>query len=146
MIRIPQDAATRERMLTAMRRCAEMMKGVAGFSVVETERPGSAIHPHGGILEDPELDRVLKRMRAQPASAFGGKLVILCTKPGKEWRIARLAPHGQPPTLADDRVFDNPTQAQYEIFRMRFEQYPASDGMPEHYTASWKQGHGENWS
>jgi hypothetical protein len=39
-------------MLDAVRASVDMLRGVAGFSVVRTEKPGSAIGPHGGIQED----------------------------------------------------------------------------------------------
>jgi len=52
---------------------------------------------------------------------------------------------GIAPKFVDDRVFTDEQEAQYEIFAMRFTQYPAEDGMPEHYTPAWKT-RGENWS
>lgn len=81
----------------------------------------------------------------QPTGAFGGKLVIVCTKLEEEWRIARLSGiRGVPPTFADDRVFTGEQDAQAAILEMRFDQYPAEDGMPEHCTPAWKS-RGENW-
>lgn len=146
MIPIPQDDATRQHMLDQVRASVEDFHGVAGFSVLRTERPGSAIGAHGGIQDDVRLDRVLTRMRMQPTGAFGGKLIIVCTKLEQEWRIARLSGiRGIPPKFVDDRVFTDEQEAQSEIFAMRFAQYPAEDGMPEHYTPAWKT-RGENWS
>jgi hypothetical protein len=80
MYRIPGQAEIRQRMLDAVRTSVQMLKGVAGFSVVRTERPGSAIGPHGGIQEDMQLDKVLIRMRASRPDSYGGKLIIVCTK------------------------------------------------------------------
>ena len=146
MIPIPQDDATRQKMRAAVETSVEDFHGVPGFSVVRTERPGTAIGAHGGIQDDMQLDRVLTRMRMQPAGAFGGKFVIICTKPEQEWRIARMsAVRGVPPKFIDDRVFTDEQAAQAEIFAMRLEQYPAEDGMPEHVTPAWK-ARGENWS
>ena len=145
MIPIPGDAATRRKMLAEIQASIEDLHGVAGFSVVRTEKPGSAIGPHGGIVDDVQLDRVLIRMRMQPTGAFGGKLVIVCTELEKQWRIARLSGvRGVPPRFVDDRVFDDEQAAQAAIFEMRLDQYPAEDGMPEHCTPAWK-ARGENW-
>jgi len=146
MIPIPEDDATRQKMLAAIQASVADFHGVPGFSVVRTERAGTAAGAHGGIQDDIQLDRVLTRMRMQPAGAFGGKLVIICTKPELEWRIARLSGiRGVPPKFVDERVFTDEQAAQAEIFDMRFTQYPAEDGMPEHYTPAWKT-RGENWS
>lgn len=145
MIPIPRDDAARQKMLDEIQASVVDFHGVAGFSVLRTERPGSAIGPHGGIREDVQLDRVLTRMRMQPTGAFGGKLVIVCTKLEQEWRIARLSGiRGVPPKFVDDRVFTDEQTAQAEIFTMRLAQYPAEDGMPEHCTPAWK-ARGENW-
>ena len=145
MIPIPRDDATRRRMLDEVEASVEDMRGVAGFSVLRTEAPGSAIGAHGGIQDDVVLDKVLTRMRMQPTGAFGGKLIIVCTKLEREWRIARLSGiRGLPPTFVDDRVFTDEQDAQATIVEMRFDQYPAEDGMPEHCTPAWKS-RGENW-
>ena len=145
MIPIPQDDATRARMLDQVQASVDDMRGVAGFSVLRTEAPGSAIGAHGGIQDDVVLDKVLTRMRMQPTGAFGGKLVIVCTKLEQEWRIARLSGvRGLPPTFVDDRVFTDEQEAQAVILEMRFDQYPAEDGMAEHCTPAWKS-RGENW-
>jgi hypothetical protein len=146
MIPIPADDGTRQRMRREIEASIDDMRGVAGFSVVRTERSGSAIGAHGGIQADMDLDRVLTRLRMQPTGAFGGKLVIVCTAPEREWRIARLSGvRGVPPAFVDDRVFTDEHAAQAEIFSMRLDQYPAEDGMPEHCTPDWK-ARGENWA
>jgi hypothetical protein len=146
MIPIPQDDATQQKMRAAIEASVEDFRGVPGFSVLRTEKPGSAIGAHGGIQDDIHLDRVLTRMRMQPAGAFGGKFVIVCTKPEQQWRIARLSGiRGVPPKFVDERVFADEQAAQAEIFTMRLEQYPAEDGMPEHCTPAWKS-RGENWA
>ncbi len=147
MIRIPRDQHLRRKMLDAVRASVDTLRGVAGFSVVRTEKPGSAIGPHGGIQEDMQLDKVLIRMRASRPDSYGGKLIIICTKSEQEWRIARLSGvRGVAPTLVDDRVFTDEQEAQAEVFRMRLEQFPEADGMPEHFTPAWKSPGGENWS
>jgi hypothetical protein len=145
MIPIPQDDATQQKMLDEIEASVEDFRGVPGFSVLRTEKRGSAIGARAGIQDDIQLDRVLTRMRMQPTGAFGGKLIIVCTKPEQEWRIARLSGiRGVPPKFVDDRVITDEQAAQAEIFKMRLEQYPAEDGMPEHCTPAWK-ARGENW-
>ena len=42
--------------------------------------------------------------------------------------------------------FTDEQEAQAEIFRMRLEQFPEEDGMPEHFNPAWKSPGGENWS
>jgi hypothetical protein len=147
MYRIPREPEDRQRLSDAVQKSVEMLEGVAGFSVVETERPGSAIGPHGGIQEDMQLDKVLIRMRASRPDSYGGKLVIVCTRPEQEWRIARLSGiRGVGPAFVGDQVFTDEQEAQAEIFRMRLDQFPEEDGMPEHYDPAWKAPGGENWS
>jgi hypothetical protein len=50
------------------------------------------------------------------------------------------------PSFVDGRVFTDEQAAQAEIFRMRLEQFPEEDGMPEQFTPAWKAPGGENWS
>lgn len=146
MYKIPKDRAVQQQMLETLRASCEMFEGVAGFSVVNTERPGSAIEPHGGIQEDMQLDKVLIRMRASSLDSYGGKLIIVCTKLDKEWRIARLSSvRGMKPTFVDDRVFENEQEAQAEVFRMRLDQFPSEDGMPEHFHQGYKRPGADNW-
>ncbi len=81
------------------------MKGVAGCSILRCKTPGDTTEVSGGIHEDFLLNRVLLRMRAQPA---GNKLVVICTKVEKEWRIARLSGiRGVPPTFVGRKVYKN---------------------------------------
>jgi len=146
MYKIPEDKTVQDEMLETVRSSVEMFRGVAGFSVVNTERPGSAIEPRGGIQEDMQLDKVLIRMRASSLDAYGGKLIIVCTKLDKEWRIARLTSvRGVAPTFVDERVFDDEQEAQAEIFRMRLDQFPSEDGLPEHFHQGYKRPGADNW-
>lgn len=146
MYNIPQDEAAQQEMLETVRSSVEMLKGVAGFSVVNTERPGSAIEPHGGIQDDMRLDKVLIRMRASSLDSYGGKLIIVCTRPDQEWRVARLSSvRGVAPAFVDDRVYEDEQEAQAEVFRMRLEQFPAEDGMPEHFHQGYKRPGADNW-
>jgi len=80
---------------------------------------------------------VLLRMRAQPAK---NKLVVICTKVEKEWRIGRLSGiRGVPPEFVTDKVYDNEQDPQHDIFLMRLDEFAESDGYPEHYNEGWKR-------
>ena len=93
MIPIPRkSSADAKRMIDEHKECIDSMKGVAGNSVLKCATPGDTTTVTGGIHEDFQLNRVLLRMRAQPAK---GKLVVICTKIEKEWRIARLVGHSR---------------------------------------------------
>jgi hypothetical protein len=142
----PPGSEDRERLIAEHEAATEMMRGVAGYSVVKTEAPGSTVDPHGGIMDDWQLHRVLVRMRAMELGVFGGKYVLICTKPEREWRIGRLTGiRGVPPEFVGDRVFTDEQEAQDEIFKMRLDQYPERDGMPEHFNEGWKR-RGDNWA
>ena len=76
-------------------------------------------------------------MRAQPAK---GKLVVICTKVEKEWRIGRLSGiRGVPPEFVTDKVYDNEQDPQHDIFLMRLEEFAETDGFPEHFNEGWKR-------
>lgn len=142
----PADSEQRQELIDEHRACIDHMKGVRGCSILRTEEPGSAIEPYGGIHERKDLAKVLVRMRAQPPGAFGGKYVVICTELDKAWRIGRLSGiRGVPPTFVDDRVFDDENEIQHEIFLLRLEQYPETDGMPEHFHEGWKR-HDDHWA
>lgn len=142
----PAGSEERRRLIDEHRACIDHMKGVAGCSILRTERPGSAIEPYGGIHEYKDLDKVLVRMRAMNPGAYGGKYVVICLDPDRQWRIGRLSGvRGVPPSLVDDRVFDDENEIQHEIFLLRLQQYPETDGMPEHFHEGWKR-HDDNWA
>ena len=66
----PKGSDARVRMIKEHRACIDHMRGVAGCSILRTERPGSAIEPYGGIHEYMDLAKVLVRMRAmQPGTS-----------------------------------------------------------------------------
>lgn len=143
---IPKGPDEQQRLIDMMAEAVEHHRGVAGFAAVMTERRGSAIGPHGGIMDDVEFDKVLIRMRASSISSYGGKLIIVCTIPDEQWRIARLsAVRGRLPELLEGMVFSDEQDAQEAVFRLRLDQFPARDGMPEHFTPGWKKPGGDNW-
>ena len=142
----PKDSEARQRMVDEHQTCIDDMKGVAGCSILRTERPGSAINPHGGIHEHGDLAKVLIRMRAMQPAAFGGKYVVICTKIDEEWRIGRLSGiRGVPPSFVNDKVYNDENEIQHDIFLLRLEQYPENDGLPEHFHEGWKR-HDDNWA
>jgi hypothetical protein len=144
MIRIPKKGSPeRERLIKEHKACIQTMKGVAGCTILRCKTPGDTTEVYGGIHEDFLLNRVLLRMRAQPAK---NKLVVICTKVEKEWRIGRLSGiRGVPPVFVTDKVYDNEQDPQHDIFLMRLDEFPATDGMPEHFHQGWKR-RDDNWT
>jgi hypothetical protein len=144
MIRIPRKGTPEyERIVKEHEACIKSMKGVAGCSILRCKTPGDTTEISGGIHEDFLLNRVLLRMRAQPAKK---KLVVICTKVEKEWRIGRLSGiRGVPPVFVDDRVFNDEQEVQHAIFLMRLEEMAETDGMPEHFHEGWKR-RDDNWT
>ena len=138
MIRIPtKGSPDRERMIKEHKACIDSMKGVAGNSILRCKTPGDTTEVSGGIHSDFQLNRVLLRMRAQPAK---NKLVVICTKVEKEWRIGRLSGiRGVPPEFVGDKVYDNEQDPQHDIFLKRLEEFAETDGYPEHCTEGWKR-------
>jgi len=96
--KIDRGCATHDESAQGMHRLDE---GCCGKHHPECATPGDTTTVTGGIHEDFQLNRVLLRMRAQPAK---GKLVVVCTKIEKEWRIARLSGiRGVPPEFVTDK-------------------------------------------
>lgn len=144
MYRIPKAGTPeRQRLIDEHRACIDSMKGVAGCSIVRCATPGDTTVVSGGIHEDIVLNRVLIRMRAKPAK---DKLVVICTKVEKEWRIGRLSGiRGVPPEFVTDKVYDNEQEVQHDIFLMRLDETPESDGYPEDFRQGWKR-HDDEWA
>jgi hypothetical protein len=144
MISIPKKGTPEyDRLVKEHEACIKSMKGVAGCSILRCGTPGDTTDISGGIHEDFLLNRVLLRMRAQPAK---NKLVVVCTKVEKEWRIARLAGiRGVPPEFVHARVFDDEQEVQHAIFLMRLDEMAQSDGYPEHFHEGWKR-RDDNWT
>ncbi|WP_214368126.1 hypothetical protein [Pseudonocardia sp. H11422] len=142
----PKGSEPRARMIAEHRACIDYMKGVAGCSILRTERPGSAIEPYGGIHQYMDLAKTLVRMRAMQPGVYGGKFVVICTEIDREWRIGRLTGvRGQPPRFFNDQVYTDENEIQHDIFLLRLDQYPITDGMPEDFHEGWKR-HDDNWA
>lgn len=76
----------------------------------------------------PELQRVMNVFRGQPTA---GKYVLLCTKPHEEWVLAQLPQRrGQPLHVHHNRVFTSIEEAEWEIFRLRWEHF-TGETLPE---------------
>lgn len=138
----PAGSAEREALIAEHKACVDLMEGVAGFSILKCETPGDTTVVTGGVHENPTLKRVLLRMRGESPA---GKLIIVCTKVDKEWRIARLSGvRGVPPEFVGDKIYTSEQQIQHDIFLMRLDELPASAGMPEDYHEGWKR-RSDNW-
>ncbi|MGD9538718.1 MAG: N,N-dimethylformamidase, small subunit [Alphaproteobacteria bacterium] len=144
MIRIPKKGSPeRERLIKEHKACIESMKGVAGCTILRCKTQGDTTEVSGGIHEDFVLNRVLLRMRAQPAR---NKLLVICTKLEKEWRIGRASGvRGVPPVFVTDKVYNNEQDPQHDIFLMRLDEFSETDGMPEHFHEGWKR-RSDNWA
>ena len=88
--------------------------------------------------ERPPMGEVLVRMRAMQPGSYGGKYVVVCTEPDRQWRIGRLTGvRGQPPRLVNDKVYTDENEIQHDIFLLRLDQYPETDGTPEDFHEGW---------
>jgi hypothetical protein len=147
MISIPKKGTPeRERLIAEHKACIRSMKGVAGCTILRCETQGDTTHLSGGIHEDFLLNRVLLRMRAAMPGNGKGKLIVICTKVDKEWRIGRLSGiRGVPPVFVGDKLYDNEQDPQHDIFVMRLDEMDEEDGMPEHFRQGWKR-HDDNWT
>ncbi|MEA2321410.1 MAG: hypothetical protein QOD81_1260 [Solirubrobacteraceae bacterium] len=142
----PAGSEDRARLIAEHEAATDCMRGVAGYAVARTAGRGRSSDPHGGVMDDWQLARVLVRMRAMEVHVHGGKLVVICTKRDEEWRIGRLTGiRGVVPEFVGDEVFHDEQDAHDAIFRMRLDQYPERDGMPEHFNAGWKRRM-DNWA
>jgi len=95
---------------------------VAGYEVRATDRHLAEefkARPIGH--HSTELQRVMNVFRGQP---MAGKYVLLCTKPHEEWVLAQLPDRrGQPLRIHHNRVFTSIDEAEWEVFRMRWEHF-----------------------
>lgn len=70
--------------------------------------------PHG-----PELQKLVARLRWGP---IAGRYVLLTLETGRRWMLARQrAERGEPLELLEDRVFTSLADAEWEVFRRRWE-------------------------
>ena len=72
-----------------------------------------------GIHSD-ALDRVLNYLRRPNLL---DQYVIVCTRPFKQWRVARMTGvPGQAPVFVDERSYNSEAKAAHAVFLMRVEQ------------------------
>ncbi len=66
------------------------------------------------------LSRVLNYIRRRSPH---GKCVVVCTRPFKQWRVARLpGVRGQPPVFVDDKTYNSEAKAMHVLFLMRIDE------------------------
>ena len=66
------------------------------------------------------LQQRLNIMRAEPVE---GKYVLVCTKPHREWVLAQMNGRAKPLTIHSNVVFHDIIEAEYELFRLRWERH-----------------------
>ena len=67
----------------------------------------------------PDLQHVVNRMRWSP---LAGRHVLLTRVPYREWVLARLTGRrGEPPVVDESRVFHSLAEAEWAVFRLRWE-------------------------
>jgi hypothetical protein len=65
------------------------------------------------------LQRVLNALRGEPLQ---GKYVLVCTKPHREWQLARLTgERGKPVALVKGKTYRSLMDAEWDIFKLRWE-------------------------
>ena len=71
-------------------------------------------------VHGPELRKLLARMRwGKPE----GRLVLIVLEPGKAWRLSRIPKRrGDPMPFVDDRVFTNLAEAEWQVFKLRWQE------------------------
>lgn len=92
--------------------------------------PGDRIHvaefrarPFGP--HSPDLLRILNTMRGGP---LAGKYVLVCTRPFREWKLARHPGRpGAPIEIIDGAVFTTREQAEWEVFKLRWKELTGED-------------------
>ena len=71
-----------------------------------------------------DLQAVLNAMRSIPVA---GKHLLVMTKPHREWTLARMEGDPPRPSLMSEHVFDSLEEAEWFVFRLRWE---AMTGQP----------------
>lgn len=73
----------------------------------------------------PELERLLTLMRGEP---MAGKYCVICTRPHEQWVLARLSGiRGVPPTLMENHVYHAIEEAEWEVFKLRWQRLGGGD-------------------
>lgn len=71
--------------------------------------------PYGD--HSPALEAALDRLRLVHPE---GKLILVCTRPGREWTLAHL--EGDPPraVMHPELVYASPREAEWAVFKLRW--------------------------
>ena len=78
-----------------------------------------------GGPHSPELTQLVNRLRTMP---FADRHVIVCTKRGEEWILAKVPPvRGDKVELLTDRVFCDYYDAVWEVFKRRWKTLTGQD-------------------
>lgn len=73
----------------------------------------------------PSLLRILNALRGGPLE---GKYVLVCTKPFREYTLARHGgERGRPPELLPEHTFKNREEAEWAVFRLRWKEKTGED-------------------
>ena len=73
----------------------------------------------------PALQKLMNRLRAE---RFPGKHVLICTKPYKEWRLARLTGvRGEAPEVVEGAVYTTVAEAEWAGFKIRWKAHTGED-------------------
>jgi len=80
-------------------------------------------------VHSPELRELLARMRwGRPE----GRLVLIVLEPGKAWRLSRIPMRrGNPMPFVDDRVFTSLAEAEWHVFKLRWQEMTGAALPPE---------------
>ena len=72
----------------------------------------------------PGLQRVLNVFRGEPLQ---DKYVLLCTKPHKEWRLARLNGERGKPVKLESKFYQSLEEAEWDVFQRRWKDFTGKD-------------------
>ena len=73
----------------------------------------------------PNLQRVLNTLRG---GSLGGKYVLVCTKPFREWTLARHpGERGRPIEFLREQRFTSLEEAEWAVFRLRWKAHTGED-------------------
>jgi hypothetical protein len=72
-------------------------------------------NPYG--VKSPELQAALNQLRLVNPN---GKMILVCTKPNREWTVAELRGTPLAPHLRKDLVFASPGEAEWAVFKLRW--------------------------
>ena len=68
-------------------------------------------------IHSPELQAALDQLRMVNPQ---GKMILVCTKPGREWVLAELRGDPLRAQLRDDMVFSSLEEAEWAVFKLRW--------------------------